>query len=208
MKVRPLTLEEMLDLPDGTEVEYIKGWDFITKGTILTRVVNVFDDEDGVMFSWGKNPDGCYNGYDNSEYFDAFEVGLKEAEDATNELGVYRPELETRKVGKIRVELVDEGFPLALRAVAKVMTWAQTAKGYKDHDWQNLPDAEVALAAAASRHRTDHIEQRVVEGLDTDQCLDVESNLHHKAHEAFGVLAQLELMLRGKFVDKHRASRV
>lgn len=111
-------------------------------------------------------------------------------------LGVYRPELETRKVGKVRVELVDDGFPLALREVAKVMTWAQTAKGYKDHDWQNLPNWEQALAAATSRHRSDLIIQRHVEGLDFEHCNDEESNLIHKAHEAFGVLAQLELMLR------------
>lgn len=115
------------------------------------------------------------------------------------DLGVYRPVLEDRKVGKVRVELVDDGFPLALREIAKVMTWAQTAKGYKDHDWQNLPNAEVSLAGAASRHRTDHIMQRVFEGLNIDQCVDHESKLLHKAHEAFGVLAQLELMLRGKF---------
>lgn len=115
------------------------------------------------------------------------------------DLGVYRPVLEDRKVGKVRVELVDDGFPLALREIAKVMTWAQTAKGYKDHDWQNLPNAEVSLAGAASRHRTDHIMQRVFEGLNINQCVDHESKLLHKAHEAFGVLAQLELMLRGKF---------
>lgn len=114
------------------------------------------------------------------------------------ELGTYRPVLETRKVGKVRVELVDDGFPLALREVAKVMTWAQTAKGYKDHDWQNLPDAQVQLAAAASRHRTDQIIQHVVEGKPLYECLDDESELVHKAHEAFGVLAQLELMLREK----------
>lgn len=119
--------------------------------------------------------------------------------DHTIQLGMFRPELESRKVGKIRVELVDHGFPLALREVAKVMTWAQTAKGYKDHDWQNLPNAEVALEAAASRHRTDHIEQRVVEGYLIERCVDHESGLLHKAHEAFGVLAQLELMLRGEF---------
>lgn len=112
-------------------------------------------------------------------------------------LGVYRPNLDDRKVGKVRVELVDDGFPLALREIAKVMTWAQAAKGYKDHDWQNLPNAEVALAAAASRHRTDHIKQRMVDGLFIKQCVDGESELLHKAHEAFGVLAQLELMLRG-----------
>lgn len=112
------------------------------------------------------------------------------------ELGTYRPVLEQRKVGKVRVQLVDDGFPLALREVAKVMTWAQTAKGYKDHDWQNLPDAQVELAAAASRHRTDQIAMHVVEGKPLLECTDPESKLVHKAHEAFGVLAQLELMLR------------
>lgn len=117
---------------------------------------------------------------------------------AESELGVYRPALETRKVGKVRVELVDDGFPLALREVAKVMTWAQTAKGYKDHDWQNLPNWEQQLAAATSRHRTDFIIQRYVEELGYDDCNDPESQLTHKAHEAFGVLAQLELMLRNK----------
>lgn len=119
--------------------------------------------------------------------------------DPTNNLGVYRPKLEDRKVGKVRVELVDDGFPLALREVAKVMTWAQSAKGYKDHDWQNLPNAEVALAAATSRHRTDYIIQRRVDGLEAIGCVDHESEISHKAHEAFGVLAQLELLLRGKF---------
>lgn len=114
------------------------------------------------------------------------------------ELGVYRPNLEDRKVGKVRVELVDDGFPLALREVAKVMTWAQTAKGYKDHDWQNLPNPEQALAAAASRHRSDYIIQRMVEQLPPTECVDIESAIIHKAHEAFGVLAQLELILRGK----------
>lgn len=114
--------------------------------------------------------------------------------------GVYRPALEERKVGKVRVELVDDGFPLALREIARVMTWAQTAKGYKDHDWQNLPDAQVQLAAAASRHRSDQIIQHLVAGLPLAECVDPESNIVHKAHEAFGVLAQLELMLREKSV--------
>lgn len=111
-------------------------------------------------------------------------------------LGTFRPVLETRKVGKVRVELVDDGFPLALREIAKVMTWAQTEKGYKDHDWQNLPDAQVQLAAAASRHRTDQIMMHRVGRKPLLECVDPESKLVHKAHEAFGVLAQLELMLR------------
>lgn len=113
-------------------------------------------------------------------------------------LGMFRPALESRKVGKVRVELVDDGFTLALREVAKVMTWAQTAKGYKDHDWMNLPEAEIQLAAAASRHRTDHIVQRLIEDKPALECVDPESALMHKAHEAFGVLAQLEYMLRNK----------
>ena len=112
-------------------------------------------------------------------------------------LGVFRPNLEDRKVGKVRVELVDDGFPLALREIAKVMTWAQTAKGYKDHDWQNLPNPEQGLAGATSRHRTDHIIQRQVGKSAAIECTDHESNILHKAHEAFGVLAQLELILRG-----------
>lgn len=113
------------------------------------------------------------------------------------DLGVYRPNLEDRKVGKVRVELVDDGFPLALREIAKVMTWAQTAKGYLDHDWQNLPNPEQGLAGATSRHRTDHIIQRQVDEYAAIECTDHESKLLHKAHEAFGVLAQLELILRG-----------
>lgn len=112
-------------------------------------------------------------------------------------LGVYRPNLEDRKVGKVRVELVDHGFPLALREIAKVMTWAQTAKGYLDHDWQNLPNPEQGLGGATSRHCTDNIIQRMVEGKPAIECTDHESNILHKAHEAFGVLAQLELILRG-----------
>lgn len=200
MTLRVLTIQQMIDLPYGSPAVLVCNiaTPYHKIGLKLTRghPVAGSDDEESVSFSFEGNYD----------YFVEGQIGVEEAEDAT--LGVFRPELGTRKVGKIRVELVDDGFPLALREVAKVMTWAQTAKGYKDHDWLNLPDAEVALAAAASRHRTDHIMQRVWEGLDTSECVDVESSLHHKAHEAFGVLAQLELMLRGKFVDTHTAHAV
>lgn len=134
-----------------------------------------------------------------TQFADLVDKGESVDTSCTDQLGMFRPVLEARKLGKIRVELVDHGFPLALRAVAKVMTWAQDAKGYKDHDWQNLPNAEVALEAAASRHRTDHIMQRHVDGLLIERCVDPESGLLHKAHEAFGVLAQLELALRGDF---------
>lgn len=184
-----------------------------------TRLVVVDDDNSyfdlgQIIYRWHKYGDDdqsvwCSSQPDNKgdgEFMATEEVELYVEPRVSGEVGcaspgVYRPVLEERKLGKIRVELVDEGFPLALREVANVMTWAQTAKGYKDHDWQNLPNAEIALAAAASRHRTDHIKQRVVDDLAIVQCVDGESGLLHKAHEAFGVLAQLELMLRGKFVD-------
>lgn len=219
------TPEELLHLPEGTAVLVIESYYDFRKGDVIYRKASSGDDLGCVMFS--RFPDGTgntdYMNYqeverleepttnsticagrvctDFSAHMELFQPEGSIIEQTEAKLGVFRPELGTRKIGKIRVELVDEGFPLALREVANVMTWAQTAKGYKDHDWQNLPNAEVALAAAASRHRTDHIKQRVVDGLDIDECVDVESGLLHKAHEAFGVLAQLELMLRGKFVD-------
>ncbi|QPB10547.1 hypothetical protein QGX23_gp105 [Pseudomonas phage PN09] len=221
MSIRILTIDEMMDQEEGEHAVLAGAWGKYKTGHPLIRRKAYRDDLESVAYYF----DGT-----SFEFFAEGDVGVEEEvvtnticagrvctdfsahmelfqpegsiiEQTEAKLGVFRPQLETRKVGKVRVELVDEGFPLALREVANVMTWAQTAKGYKDHDWQNLPNAEVALAAAASRHRTDHIKQRVVDRLDINQCVDVESNLLHKAHEAFGVLAQLELMLRGKFVD-------
>jgi hypothetical protein len=201
MNIRVLSIDEMTELQDGAHailVKHVEDLPELPIGTILVRNSDVMDDRHSVSFKHSVSQ------YD---YFEDGEVGVyvfpqkEQTARPAEELGVYRPELATRKIGKTRVELVDDGFPLALREVAQVMTWAQTAKGYKDHDWQNLPDAEVALAAAASRHRTDHIKQRVVEGFDIKDCVDPESALLHKAHEAFGVLAQLELMLRGKFAE-------
>lgn len=213
MSVRALSIDEMLAQPNGSQAVLIREWRDLPVGTPLERRVSYRDDDVSVAYFFRD---------DRFEFFEAGDVGVVEVtqhplivkpvkEQTTRpaeelgvtptELGVFRPELETRKIGKIRVELVDDGFPLALREVAKVMTWAQTAKGYKDHDWQNLPNAEIALAAAASRHRTDYIKQRIIEGLPALECVDPESSLVHKAHEAFGVLSQLELLLRGKFVD-------
>lgn len=206
MSVRALTIDEMLAQKHGDPAILIREWRDLPVGTPLERRDSYRDDHASV---------GYFFRDDKFEFFEEGEVGVQEVtkhvpvikpakeqtERPAEELGVYRPELETRKIGKIRVELVDDGFPLALREVAKVMTWAQTAKGYKDHDWQNLPNAEIALAAAASRHRTDYIDQRVIQGMPALECVDPESSLVHKAHEAFGVLSQLELLLRGKFVD-------
>lgn len=111
-------------------------------------------------------------------------------------LGVYRPNLVDRKVGKVAMHMVDDGFPNALREVAKVMTWAADAKGYKLHDWRNLPNAGEAFPAAGYRHRNDNSVQKAL-GLSPAERVDHESALLHKAHEAFNVLAELELILTG-----------
>lgn len=208
---------ELEALPQNTPVRVVTAYGAFEVGQIIYRYKDAsLDDELNCRFSEQHDGGGArelmaYHEVVKADTTDVLLAGVNgerlresiaqvEAGEAVEqELGVYRPELETRKVGKVRVELVDDGFPLALREIAKVMTWAQTAKGYKDHDWQNLPNAEQALAAAASRHRTDHIKQRIVEGNGIADCVDSESNLLHKAHEAFGVLAQLELMLRGEF---------
>lgn len=193
--------EELVLLPEGTPVRVTEGYcDFEVGDTIYRRHGH---HDDGRSCAFSATREGS-----KTEFMTADEVEAiswtgqlcTETPLGGEELGTYRPELEKRKVGKVRVELVDDGFPLALREVAKVMTWAQTAKGYKDHDWLNLPDAQVQLAAAASRHRTDQIIQHVVGGAPLLECTDPESKLVHKAHEAFGVLAQLELMLREKLV--------
>ena len=105
--------------------------------------------------------------------------------------------LDKRKNGKIRMELVDQGFPLALMELGRVMTWANENKGYKDHDWKQLPDAENGFKGAAARHRVNFDAQRAF-GNEMLDCVDEESGIIHLAHEAFNVLALLELALAGK----------
>ena len=135
-----------------------------------------------------------------TEYFNEDELELLSAKYPHNEIGtpdIARPILEERKIGKVQMNLFDEGFPNAVMEVAKVMTWAAENKGYKPHDWVNLPDAESSFPSAASRHRVKSLIQKV-SGLPVNECVDEESGILHKAHEAFNVLAELELMLRGK----------
>lgn len=113
------------------------------------------------------------------------------------ETSIARPILEERKVGKIRMELFDTGFPNAVLEIARMMTWANEHKGYKDNDWKALPDAENAFKGAAARHRVKLDAQRSF-GEDLLNCVDEESNITHLAHECFNNLALLELALVGK----------
>lgn len=104
-------------------------------------------------------------------------------------LGVARPDLETRKVGKNRIELVDKGFPNALWEIARLMTKAQEVKQYKDHDWKNL--SSDVFSSAASRHRVKHNMGELYD----DEFAEEGFVILHKVNEAFNVLAELQILL-------------
>lgn len=124
-------------------------------------------------------------------------VLLNVFEEQERKASIAKPILEERKIGKIRMELVDQGFPNALLELAKVMTWANQNKGYKDHDWKNIPNAENAFKGAAARHRVKFDAQRSF-GNEMLDCTDEESGIIHLAHELFNTMALLELALVGK----------
>lgn len=110
---------------------------------------------------------------------------------------IARPVLAERKVGKLRTDLFEQGFPLAIQEICKVLTWAKENKGYGDHDWQAIPDPEVCFSGAASRHRMKHNIQREVDQFEMLHCVDEESGIMHLCHQATNVLMELELALRG-----------
>lgn len=189
-----MTPREVLDLPQNARVVVLSDIsDLFHVGEIIYRDRTEGCDESSSMFT--SCPDG--NGEHGFMLAEEVELLVEEAPVAIASLGVARPILETRKIGKIAIELFDDGFPNAVMAIAEVMTWAAEHKGYKPHDWKNLPNAEVAFAAAGSRHRMKHIIQRN-SGVGISDCVDEESELLHKAHEAFNVLAQLELMVTNR----------
>lgn len=136
---------------------------------------------------------------DYSELFAEDELALLNHRDqgVIHNISIERPILEERKLGKVKMELFDEGFPNAVLEVAKVMTWAAENKGYKPHDWKNLPNADTEFSAAASRHKLKALIQKV-EGVPALERTDEESYIVHLAHTAFNVLAELELVLTGK----------
>lgn len=96
---------------------------------------------------------------------------------------------EGRKIGKVRMDLVMQDMPRAIEALARVMTWALDAKGYKESDWLHVPDAINKYSGGMHRH--DNKEKR-------GQEFDDESGLEHAIHTAWNAMARVELILRKK----------
>lgn len=104
------------------------------------------------------------------------------------------PELEKRKLNKCQMHMVLDGFPMALKSVAEVMTWAAEVKQYKLHDWRNLPNASVEFPSAEYRHSNENSIQKSL-GVPPRDRVDHESGLLHISHKIFNALAELELIL-------------
>lgn len=85
---------------------------------------------------------------------------------------------------KLRVDLVLDGFSLALTEVARVASYG--ARKYSEGGWQHVEQGEQRYRAAAGRHRLKRVRG----------THDPDSGILHLAHEAWNVLAELELALR------------
>lgn len=195
-----LSAKEMLDLPArkaviylGSRSIYLQDLDaYVHKGAEVYRYEREADCGVSVAFSYG----GDY------EYYEEGEIGLEIKEDvhsAEDSLGIYRPDIETRKVGKVPMHMAIDGFPLALTHIAEIMGWAGEAKGYKLHDWRNLPNAKEAFTAAGYRHMIENAKMKA-EGIDPIERTDHESGRLHIGHHVFNLLAELELILSGNIV--------
>lgn len=188
-----LTSERMLKMKEGTPCRVLAdSLDKFTIGSIVYRVNHSGDCNQSCQFIDSRGVTNWMNPHE-LELFVGESGPTRDPETSS----IARPVLEERKLGKISIELFDEGFPNAIMAVSEVMTWAAENKGYKPHDWKNLPEGRTAFLAAASRHRVKrHIQH--VSGVAVEAQTDEESKLLHLAHEAFNVLAQLELALTGQ----------
>lgn len=86
---------------------------------------------------------------------------------------------------KPRTELLIQGMPHALEAVAEVLTFG--AKKYAAHSWQHVEDNENRYWGAKVRHELARAKGETV---------DPETGLLHLAHEACNTLFLLELAIK------------
>jgi len=87
--------------------------------------------------------------------------------------------------GKLRFELVLKDFSRAIREVVRVGTMG--AAKYTDSGWLQVPNGQSRYADAQGRHANSRYR---------GEELDPQSKLLHLAHEAWNILAQLELKIR------------
>lgn len=92
--------------------------------------------------------------------------------------------------GKVMVDLVLDGFSLALLEVSKVATMG--AIKYSPGGWQTVPNGVERYRRAGDRHRLYR----------SQDPFDPESTFLHLAHEAWNRLAELELILRETYETK------
>ena len=109
---------------------------------------------------------------------------LRALQGSTRQAPSWTPTGAKLDADKLRVDLVLDSFSLALIEVAKVAGYG--ARKYSEGGWQHVEQGEQRYRAAAGRHRL----KRVRETHDPD------SHILHLAHEAWNVLAELELALR------------
>ena len=95
--------------------------------------------------------------------------------------------------GKVRPELIFRGFARALHAIAEVGTHG--ANKYTDNGWESVPNGTQRYADARYRHQ---LKRHIGETHDPD------TRLLHLAHEAWNVLAELELSLRTPALTEHQ----
>jgi len=87
--------------------------------------------------------------------------------------------------GKPRMDLLLSGCPMALEAVASILTFG--AKKYAAHSWQSVERGEERYLAALLRHLTAHAK---------GELNDPESGMPHLAHAACNAMFILELEQR------------
>lgn len=88
---------------------------------------------------------------------------------------------------KPRMDLVIDGFPLALLAIGECATYG--AYKYTDHGWREVTNAIPRYSAAMYRH--------LLAEAAGEKC-DEESRLLHATHAAWCALARLQLVLESR----------
>lgn len=117
--------------------------------------------------------------YEDDKVLNAFELN----EGDPNGIDQHAPGAKL-DAGKCDVGLLFESFPNALFAVSQVATFG--ANKYTRNGWKSVPEGIYRYAAAEGRHKLYRYQ---------GEALDKESTFPHRYHEAWNVLAQLELSL-------------